>query len=161
MSHLVPSAAAGSWATASSAGGITGGISITLWDSGGVQVLDNKYVPSSVYTVKIDGGSTAFFRGYSFSVFSGTTAPADMGATKAGSMAIVAGDTNTKANTGCPGTLTHTNGNDKYLAQGKWTAPAATAGGTGTVSRPCPSCCARPFFLHYRCRAVVLLRFLY
>jgi len=104
------------------------GMTLSLIDTS-TAATTTQWSAGKTYTVQIQ--STTSFKGWSWAPLKGTPASFTAGsANMAGSFA--AGDSYSHVNTGCPGSITQTNGGtSRTLIKATWTAPAA---GTGTVS---------------------------
>jgi len=104
------------------------GMTLSLIDTS-TAAATTQWSAGKTYTVQIQ--STSSFKGWSWAPLKGTPASFTAGsANMAGSFA--AGDSYSHVNTGCPGSITQTNGGtSRTLIKATWTAPAA---GTGTVS---------------------------
>jgi len=104
------------------------GMTLSLIDTS-TAATTTQWSAGKTYTVQIQ--STSSFKGWSWAPLIGTPASFTAGsANMAGSFA--AGDSYSHVNTGCPGSITQTNGGtSRTLIKATWTAPAA---GTGTVS---------------------------
>ena len=104
------------------------GMTLSLIDTS-TAATTTQWSAGKTYTVQIQ--STSSFKGWSWAPLQGTPASFTAGsANMAGSFA--AGDSYSHVNTGCPGSITQTNGGtSRTLIKATWTAPAA---GTGTVS---------------------------